>query len=39
LQNLQAQLDRLNMDIETDTEVGEAFNVQAAQKKSAKTQE
>lgn len=39
LQNLQAQLDRLNMDVETDAEVGEAFDVQAAQKKSAKKQD
>lgn len=29
LQNLQAQLTRLNMDVETDAEVGEAFDVQS----------
>ena len=39
LQNLQEQLDRLNMGVETDAEVGEAFNVQAAQKKTLKNQE
>ncbi len=39
LQNLQAQLDRLNIDVETDAEVGEAFNVQAVQKKSPNNQE
>jgi serine O-acetyltransferase len=37
LQNLQAQLDRLNMDIETDAEVGEAFNVQATKKNPLRT--
>jgi hypothetical protein len=33
---LQSQLDRLNMDVETDAEVGEAFNVQTTVKKSTK---
>jgi len=32
LQALQIRLDRLNMDVETDTEVGEAFDVQASAK-------
>jgi len=36
---LQEQLARLNMAIETDAEVGEAFDVQSAQGKSAKKQE
>ena len=39
LQNLQAQLNRLNMDVETDAEVGEAFKVQATHKQSGKSQE
>ena len=36
LQALQTRLDRLNIDIETDTEVGAAFDVQPASKKPAK---
>jgi serine O-acetyltransferase len=36
MQALQSQLDRLNMDVETDAEVGEAFNVQTTVKKSTK---
>lgn len=36
LRDLQAQLDRLNMGTETDAEVGQAFDVQAAHAKSSK---
>jgi serine O-acetyltransferase len=36
LQDLQAQLTRLNMDIETDAEVGEAFDVQPQTAKTTK---
>lgn len=36
MQALQTQLDRLNMDVETDTEVGEAFNVQTTTKNPTK---
>lgn len=39
ISNLQQQLNRLNMNIETDAEVGEAFDVQSSQVKSSKSQD